>query len=328
MLLMITFLFGCFEFSGLMVRKPYLIFIDMGVPFLIGPVIWCYIQSLTGNAKDSQGTRLLHLLPALLIYILFADIIFMNQDEKILVLRMTTADLGIRFQIENILQMIPVPAYIISGLISIRRYEKKIKSSCSSIENIRHLWLRRFLLSFLVYWTIIATGLMLNNEFGNSTGMVIFLSGWILFILFTGIYGIQHNRIVKAIELKILPVSESINSDDQPYNDKEVLIDNLKANKPFLDPDLHINDLAMSLDMHPYQLSRILNKRFNTSFFDFINKLRIEEFKAKIHDNEHKKYPILQIAYDSGFNSKTAFYRAFRKDTGMNPGEYIKTALA
>ena len=94
--------------------------------------------------------------------------------------------------------------------------------------------------------------------------------------------------------------------------------------KPFLYPELHINDLAGQLNMQPYRLSRILNSYYRTNFYDFIGSLRIEEFKKRIKSGEHLKYPILQVAYDCGFNSKSSFYRAFKNITGIKPSEYIK----
>jgi len=325
MLLLITFLFSYFEVTGTMDAHPWLMFLDMGVPFLLGPLIWFYIISITGTGKRYKENRLFHLLPAIMIYILFADLIFLDPSVKAEIMSMPLSELGIRFQIENILQFLPVPVYIAASLFLIKIYERKLKTSYSSIQKINYRWLRLFLTSFLVYWFIIIAGLSFNYFSGSAAGYIVFLTGWIVFSCITGIYGIRHNRTIRSIRL--VETKEEVNhekdqTDTSFYNEFE---DYIKSRKPFLDPELHINDLARAVNAHPYQLSRCLNTHYRVNFYDYINRLRVEEFKKRINSGEHLKYPILQLAYDCGFNSKTAFYRAFKKQSGHTPSDYINS---
>lgn len=315
MLLFLTFLFAYFQFSGIMEDHPWILFLDMGVPFILGPVIWFYIISIAGVGGNDPENRIIHLVPAIMIYLLFADIIFLPPAEKSIILNDTVNDLGMRFQIENILQFIPVPAYLTAGLLRLKRYEARLKTSYSSIQKIRHRWLKLFLLVFLVYWFIVAIGLSLNNIYGNILGYKVFLTGWLLISVITGFYGIRHNRVIKTIRLahseKETGTSNKI-INTFGYADFENYIND---EKPYLDPDLHISELAKAINKHPYQLSRVLNVHYKTSFYDYIGKLRGEEFKKHIDEGEYLKYPILQVAYNCGFNSKSAFYRIFRKYT-------------
>ena len=73
-------------------------------------------------------------------------------------------------------------------------------------------------------------------------------------------------------------------------------------------------------------LSRVINVGYNLNFNDFINGYRIKEVLSKIDDQQHKKVTLLGIALDSGFNSKATFNRAFKKQMGITPIEYIKSA--
>jgi AraC-like DNA-binding protein len=57
--------------------------------------------------------------------------------------------------------------------------------------------------------------------------------------------------------------------------------------------------------------------------FDFINSYRIEEFKIRFEDPRNRQFTMLAIAFDVGFNSKTAFNRAFKKMTSQSPREYF-----
>jgi len=60
------------------------------------------------------------------------------------------------------------------------------------------------------------------------------------------------------------------------------------------------------------------------TFYDFINGKRIEEFKRIVALPENQKYTLLALAYDCGFNSKTAFYIDFKSATGQSPIQCLK----
>ncbi|HMM17137.1 MAG TPA: AraC family transcriptional regulator, partial [Petrimonas sp.] len=98
----------------------------------------------------------------------------------------------------------------------------------------------------------------------------------------------------------------------------------VETEKAYLNPDLSLPQLAETLDVPSHHLSRVINDQFGVNFFNFINRYRIEEVKAKIGNPEFQNLSILGIAYDSGFNSKSAFNRVFKKMEGMTPSEYRK----
>lgn len=98
----------------------------------------------------------------------------------------------------------------------------------------------------------------------------------------------------------------------------------MEEQKLYLNPNLTLQELSRRLNIHYNHLSRIINERFGLSFNDFINKYRIEEVKIRLSDPGKKKKSILEIMYDTGFYSKSAFNTAFKKFTGKTPSEYRK----
>ena len=70
-------------------------------------------------------------------------------------------------------------------------------------------------------------------------------------------------------------------------------------------------------------LSQIVNEYSHKNFNDFINSYRIEESKKQLEGKNNEKY-ISEILYSVGFNSRSSFYNAFKKNTGLAPGEYIR----
>lgn len=93
--------------------------------------------------------------------------------------------------------------------------------------------------------------------------------------------------------------------------------------KVFCDEDLNLQRLSGMLNVRPDQLSYIINKQYSKHFNTFINEYRIEEAKKRLR--EEPGVSVLRIAFDVGFNSKSAFYRAFQNATGMQPSNYRET---
>ena len=96
--------------------------------------------------------------------------------------------------------------------------------------------------------------------------------------------------------------------------------------KLYLDPDIKMQKLAELLDTQPHRLSEMINTSSGKNFNGFINEFRIRHAK-KILLNEPKR-SILDIAYASGFNSKSAFYKHFTQCTSMTPSEFRKSNRA
>jgi AraC-like DNA-binding protein len=99
----------------------------------------------------------------------------------------------------------------------------------------------------------------------------------------------------------------------------------LDVEKIFRDGDLTLISLAEKLGITPHQLSWIINDKMNQSFATLINRYRIEEVKKNLADGAKNDSTILQMALDSGFSTKTAFNRAFKKFTGLTPSQYRKS---
>lgn len=98
----------------------------------------------------------------------------------------------------------------------------------------------------------------------------------------------------------------------------------INTKKPHLNKQVNLTLFSSELESNYHTVSTVLNKFFKMGFFEFINYLRIEEAK-KVHshsDENHLK--VEAVGYECGFNSKSAFYRAFKRFTGLTPNDYIK----
>ena len=71
-------------------------------------------------------------------------------------------------------------------------------------------------------------------------------------------------------------------------------------------------------------VSWLLNNVYETTFYDFVNRYRVEEFVQKVENNEHLRHTILALSLDVGFNSKSTFNKAFKLHKQDTPSNFIK----
>jgi len=96
----------------------------------------------------------------------------------------------------------------------------------------------------------------------------------------------------------------------------------MKQQKPYLMSDLRLEKLAKMLNVSRNQASQIINDQLDSNFFDYINSYRIQEAERLMIKNQ--KLTIEDILYQSGFNNKVSFYKAFRKIHHTTPTEFAK----
>ena len=99
----------------------------------------------------------------------------------------------------------------------------------------------------------------------------------------------------------------------------------MEQERLYLEPELTVDQLARAARLPARQTSNIINRHFGVNFFEYVNNYRIEHAKTLLADgNGHS---IIDISEMSGFNSKSAFNRFFKKITGSTPSEYRKSML-
>ena len=100
------------------------------------------------------------------------------------------------------------------------------------------------------------------------------------------------------------------------------LLAHMENEKPYLNGELTLPHLAEEVGISPHYLSQVINERLEQNFFDFINRYRVEEVKHHLSDPTKDRNKITTLALNAGFNSKSAFYTAFKKLTGMTPKQF------
>lgn len=106
---------------------------------------------------------------------------------------------------------------------------------------------------------------------------------------------------------------------------KEKLMAVFEEDRPFLNPNLKLQDIAAVLNLSKNQTSQIINQSFGLDFNSFVNYHRIEFAKTLFVKDDFDN--ISAIVYECGFNNTTSFYKSFKKFTGQTPKEYMLTYM-
>jgi AraC-like DNA-binding protein len=311
------------------IAHPYYSILGFPLPLIHGPFLYFYTAFLTHQHALLKKHWFWHFIPVAIGYILLIPFILLPHAGKIEVFENSGKGYEIQSLIINALIDLSGIFYFSLSLFVLRKHAKFIQNRFSDIEKINLNWLRYLIYGIGLIWIAV----LFRND-------IIIYSLVSLFIIFLGYFGIKQvgiftqNTPVPLGEFTGI-IEENIGSGLKPKVIEATahkpfhldlhrnLLQLMEKEKPFLNPELAIAELAALLETHPNTLSQVINSLEAKTFYDYINEKRIEEFKRIALLPESQKFTMITLAYDCGFNSKTAFYRNFKKSTGQSPTEYL-----
>ncbi|WKN43680.1 helix-turn-helix domain-containing protein [Tunicatimonas pelagia] len=99
----------------------------------------------------------------------------------------------------------------------------------------------------------------------------------------------------------------------------------LEEEHVYLQDDLTLKKLADMIDTSPNNLSWLLNQVYQTTFYKYVNRYRVQSFVRRVKNKEHEQKTLLGLAFDSGFSSKSAFNTSFKAETGFTPSQFVNS---
>jgi AraC-like DNA-binding protein len=332
-----------------------LAYIDPIVNLLYGPSFYLYARALTGGVTF-RFTRWhwLHALPVAVaiiaclalpnlaagqfVRLFYENAIGITADEVLVQRTIGSIALASVFSIG---------IYLFLSMRLLVRHARVIRQQFSSLEKVTLNWLRALLVALSVLYFI----LIFDGFFGELVGLDENLNRLLYLMVVVVIYsmgymGIRQPAIftspesVAALEsVRRTPETATDNTVSEKPRDgakyrtsaldssmsaalREELESYMNKERPYLESQLTLPQLAQQLGISPNYLSQVINEQLQKNFFDFINEYRVAEAKSKLIADSTRKSSIADVAYDSGFNSKSAFYTAFKKHVGMTPSEF------
>lgn len=309
---------------------PQLLSIDMPFPLMHGPFLYLYTLTLTNRVR-SLGAYLLHFLPPMAVFLYLIPFLALPVEQKVFVYD----NKGVGYETFNLIRTIAIiisgVVYVILSSLVLKKHRISIADQFSNTEKINLQWLQ-----YLIYWIAVIWILVIVSNDYWIFGAVVF------FILFIGFFGIRQvgifhspesppgnnmtNESADEIEIQSMEKRKYQKSGLSPDSSAllhRLLSEVMSDEKLYRESELSLADLATRLKTQPNYLSQVINEREGKNFYDYINTLRIEEFKRVAASPESRKYTLLALAEQCGFNSKSSFNRYFKKVTGQSPSEFM-----
>jgi AraC-like DNA-binding protein len=338
-----------FVFSGSIIHFPYLYRTAAPLTFLVPPLGYIYVRSVLYNEKKWQEYDFLHLLPFLFFLINYLPFFLSPIEYKLEIVTKTIQDknFGIEKQLgylpENVFyQFRPIQAvlYLILQWRLILTFNRNNPSQLITDQIKRVIrWLSiftwattgfliGFFITIILYFT--QENLFTNAELTLIPNSILGLSYFVVFSyllinpqVLTGLPFIRYKEtrstIVENETVKVPFIYDSYSKE----------IKNLEKyfaiQKSFLQLNISISQVSVDTKIPIRDLSYIINNYYKKRFNDYVNEMRLEHFISKIDSATLDSLTIEAIAFDSGFSSKSSFYRAFNRFYRCTPSEYLET---
>ncbi len=283
--------------------------------FLIGPLIYFYVNSFLKRKDIINYRSSFHFLPFIGV-LLFLIIFYRNINHFIIWESIVDLYDTILILAHSFIYIVLSVLSMKSMNISFRGFYKRIKISS------HNTWLQFLLLGFIVIWIV--------NLNSFAIFMIIRKPWWCAYTasIFALTSFLFANAIMFILLLKpdayyiITKYKNNKLKEDDKKEYLQRLSSYMETNKPFLNPEISLESLANEISVNPRILSQVINETFHKNFKGYILEFRIKEGMQMLQDSKYSKLTILEILYNVGFNSKSAFNNQFKLYTNLTPQEY------
>lgn len=273
------------------------------------PLYFLYVNAACYYNFKLKEKHLVHALPFISFWVWFGITGITGQNDRIL----------------DIVSTVQYYGYIIAVFITLRTFRRLYRENYSGNYHLTYKWLMQTTIIFLIgNCFVMLRGFVKDNEevfmylYTLSSLFVLFVISW--FVL----NALYRPNLLAGINKYLEPVKSVEKPKEEPEQLK-VLLNFMQAEKPYLDDKLTLQKLSEQIQLPEKQLSVLINQYTGKHFFDFINEFRINDAKRLLKDQP--QLTVLEILYEVGFNSRSSFYTAFKKETGVTPTDYRKSGV-
>mgnify|MGYP003290142282 CR=1 FL=1 len=302
--------------------------ISYSVNTLLMPLLWLFAKKNFDADFRLKPIHLLHLLPALLCLVICLSLSTEEQMSSILN-EMSGEDTWIG-NLNTIIVFLQMVGYFTAIFLFLHRTKKAINTNTSDAEWMQKEWIISFEYLFAALFVVVMTCYAIWPR----------TDAWLIQILnVIAMFYLVYNTIAHPV-MPIRQVAEDIQEpaetyepeisatpamDDRQMNEVcERASRYLEESKAYLRPDISLAIFAKEINIPQRTLSRSINGCLGCNFFEFINRMRVEEAKRLLLQLDVKDYNIDSIYTDCGFRSRSTFFLVFKKLTGKSPVAWLQ----
>ena len=326
---------GYLMISGYYTIVPLITLLIDNARYAFGPCVLFYVKTVIDSQFHLKRKDILHLLPLMINIGLMVHVYVMPPVDlnDYLSNWFTISVLDPRYladSISRVIFFITICVYIIFS-VHLSRNSKLTSHGPSPGKNICLVWLRQFTASFtpvLVIWVFCAILIIIGFPKKYLHFSICLCVSLVTFVC--GVRALMRPEIFYLATA----VSPEIKNHKPPLTDQDAdfylkqITHLLETEQEYLDPKLNQARLAKKMNISRNRLSWIINETTGYNFSDFINSYRIEKILQLMKDPDRRDKPIINLAFEAGFNSKAPFNKAFKKFTGEVPTVYRKRVLS
>ena len=316
-------------------------FLFFGPPLLYLYVCSVCLQDMRINRKD-----LIHAIPFVLAFVLLIPRFYMQSHEGKIAVLSGEDEILPEMILVYLLLHLQIVGYLIASFRVVFRSKQVLLENYAS-GSINHFnWLIS-LLTIMSIEVVVSSfkNLFLLNGLDREYDMTLTMTGSValVFICWLVLQALRSPEIYGKVYSQETPVRNFLHANPKaeskkgggeiqmsPEDERRIaaLMRHMETQEPFLNASLSIYDLAKDLNVPVKELSVLINHHLKKHFFDFVNGYRIEKAKEMLKDPKKVDMTVLEILYDVGFNSKSSFNTAFKKETQMTPTQFRNLVTA
>jgi AraC-like DNA-binding protein len=296
-----------------------------------GVFLYLYVASLTQHDFKINYKHFLYATPLLIVLVMLWVFQIDADNLRFIGVHKSPDDIQHVVWVWHFLRITPF-IYAILAVIMTFYYHNNLKEYYSSYTVNGPVWLSVLTIGFALNWGwALAThfgGRYLPVAIADSLGIA---DNYITLVLLNGIFIYSFVYSHKLEATKTLPkgagaadVTHSSLSGDELTK----IRNGMEVDQLYLKNNLNIEEFSKCIGLSYREVSSIINKHFQTNFYEFVNLYRVNKAKELLLNPDYADRTILDIFLESGFNSKSAFNRFFKRYVGVTATEFRKNPLA
>jgi len=307
------------------------------LPLLFGPLLYFYTRSIVYKFFSFNLKSFFHFLPFVFF---FSGTAFYSLSQSTKMQEKVLNDLSehhlpVAISVVSALIFLQFFFYAISSLRLVSAYKKATGQLFSNPVNIDVSWLNSTIIFFILIVIISAANVLSAQTALAKYYLIAF--NLVVFALFVFVIQVMMKALrqpgffsfaEKEEFSEHLAMATKGNLSSAEKSEREYTVQAavrlMQNEKPYLDAELTLDQLAAKMNIKPRALSQAINDGLQQNFFDFINRYRIQEAASLLTNPKDEKITVLEVLYQVGFNSKSSFNTLFKKHTGLTPTEFRK----
>ncbi len=296
----------------------------MSVNTTLMPLLWILTKVNYDPDYRWSYKQLFHFIPAVAFFIV-GVLMEAEQRMDVILFEMTGEDtwLGNVNAYVILLQML---AYYPAIFIFLAKARKRIAQTSSDAEWLRKQWIYRFQILFFCLFVIVEACYLVWPR----------TDAWLIQII--NVISMTY-LVWCSLTQQAMPVKQTEAVPNMTKNEEAMPIEDMKQvcrraseylekSKAYLRPDISLAMFAKEAGLSPRALSRSINGYMNVNFFDFINRMRVEEAKKLLLELDSRGHNIDSIYEECGFRSRSTFFLVFKKMEGITPAAWLEKPSA